>query len=126
MLKSLSDSRSSAVRIKCKLYLVADKYPNMVHSHLSRQIRQHDFILSTPEARRNLAAFVAHRPNINVAVFHSAKLSAAEVCEAYPPALRERLIPSSDYTELSTCEAVIVCVPTALCWSVATNVKLLC
>lgn len=33
---------------------------------------EHDSILSTPEARRSLAAFVAHRPNINVAVFHSA------------------------------------------------------
>ena len=52
---------------------------------------EHDSILSTPEARQSLAAFVAHRPNINVAVFHSAKLSAAEVCDAYPPELRKRL-----------------------------------
>ena len=57
---------------------------------------EHDSILSTPEARQSLAAFVAHRPNINVAVFHSAKLSAAEVCEAYPPALRERLMLTPD------------------------------
>jgi hypothetical protein len=57
---------------------------------------EHDSILSTPEARQSLAAFVAHRPNINVAVFHSAKLSAAEVCEAYPPELRERLMLTPD------------------------------
>lgn len=57
---------------------------------------EHDSILSTPEARQSLAAFVANRPNINVAVFHSAKLSAAEVCEAYPPELRERLMLTPD------------------------------
>ncbi|MDD3326590.1 MAG: hypothetical protein PHW25_05825 [Zoogloea sp.] len=57
---------------------------------------EHDSILSTPEARQSLAAFVAHRPNINVAVFHSDKLSAAEVCEAYPPELRARLMLTPD------------------------------
>src|SRR6218665_3190374 len=57
---------------------------------------EHDSILSTPEARHSLAAFVAHRPNINVAVFHSAKLAAAEVCDAYPPGLRKRRMLAPD------------------------------
>ena len=98
---------------------------------------EHDSILSTPEARQSLAAFVAHRPNINVAVFHSSKLSAAEVCEAYPPELRERLMLTPDTPrdrdlrfwisyeagcvfaalrsngQLAQCEAVVCLVPPA-------------
>lgn len=57
---------------------------------------EHDSILSTPEARQNLAVFVAHHPNMNVAVFHSVMLSATEVYEAYPPELRERLMLTPD------------------------------
>ena len=70
---------------------------------------EHDSILSTPEARQSLAAFVAHRPNINVAVFHSAKLSAAEVCEAYPPALRERARLLELGAGSTVCGAVVGC-----------------
>ena len=57
---------------------------------------EHDSILSTLDARQRLAAFVADRPNINLAVFHSAALTATEVRETYPPELRERLMLTPD------------------------------
>ena len=53
---------------------------------------EHDTILSTPQARQHLSKFVAERPGLNVAIFHSEKLSANEVRADYPAALRDRLI----------------------------------
>lgn len=52
---------------------------------------EHDRIMSTPQARQRLADFVAERPGLNVAIFHSAKLKSKEVRAAYPIALRDRL-----------------------------------
>lgn len=53
---------------------------------------EHDTILSTPQARQHLAKFVAERPGLNVAIFHSEKFTANEVRADYPAALRDRLI----------------------------------
>lgn len=52
---------------------------------------EHDTIMSTPQARQHLADFVAARPALNVAIFHSSKLTPREVRAVYPAALRKRL-----------------------------------
>lgn len=53
---------------------------------------EHDTIMSTPQARQHLADFVAARPALNVAIFHSAKLAPNKVRAAYPASLRDRLV----------------------------------
>ena len=57
---------------------------------------EHDSVMASAAARRCLADFVAHKPTLNVAVFHSEKLTADDVRAAYPPALRERLMLTPD------------------------------
>lgn len=53
---------------------------------------EYDTIMSTPQARQHLADFVAERPGLNVAIFHSAKLAPNKVRAAYPASLRDRLV----------------------------------
>lgn len=53
---------------------------------------EHDAVMATAEARKALADFVGHRPGINLALFHTADESDADVRASYPAPLRERLV----------------------------------